>query len=455
MFARFSPAALLVALLSLLFLWRSDNRGWRRACLVGMAWCPLLISLNPLAGALLQPRIGYLFVRFLGIIPFAAVAAAVAADAWHRRSHRTLTGWPVVVLICALALMRAPAFFALTSSQARERDYAVSPERWRTGFDLLDENLSPGTSVVTDPITGYCVPAYTSERVVAVLDQHSSPSDSTLPPRLEDVVRVLNPYRPLSEAIEIMNRRQVRHVFLNQAFIQQVGSHFDVRLPAEEVAVRSRFEAPDGPFRKVGEAGDCYLYELVTPDWTADSTAARTSYPTALAADVDTSESRPLNEAFSLVAIEIWPKLLHPGDTLQVVTRLRKDRDEQAATPYRIVFRGRQVLAGEHARFSGIDRLYSRLLRQTGGPVLEFGLGRRVLGGRYPPSIWDEGEIIEDRFEVPLPLDLEPGRYRLGFRMLPQRFVRNIALRDWLRPSGGIGMPVGEIVVSEARTQGP
>ncbi|MFN8454579.1 MAG: phospholipid carrier-dependent glycosyltransferase [Anaerolineae bacterium] len=34
-------------------------------------------------------------------------------------------------------------------------------------------------------------------------------------------------------------------------------------------------------------------------------------------------------------------------------------------------------------------------------------------GGQYPTSLWDAGEIISDRFSVPLPPELKPGRYQI------------------------------------------
>jgi hypothetical protein len=104
-------------------------------------------------------------------------------------------------------------------------------------------------------------------------------------------------------------------------------------------------------------------------------------------------------------------------------------------------------LTGGRERWSRFDRLYA-LLRGASSPI-EFAEHRLALDGRYPLSIWDVGETIVDRFGWVVPHNVEPGRYRMGIRLHALALRRNIALGDWLRPSGGIGTPAGEITVED------
>jgi hypothetical protein len=39
------------------------------------------------------------------------------------------------------------------------------------------------------------------------------------------------------------------------------------------------------------------------------------------------------------------------------------------------------------------------------------------LGGDYPTSLWDEGDVISDSYTLQIPLDLKPGRYPIYIGM--------------------------------------
>jgi hypothetical protein len=444
---RFSLPALLLAVGSVVVLWRRREASWRRALLCGLAWGPLCVSVNPLAGRVLQPTIGYLFVRFLGIVPYPIVAGVVIRDAWVHGRPRSLRRWVPIALVAAAIGSRAPALVDLASEERLARDRAESPEMWRDGFELIDRSIAGRATVLTDPLTGYALPAYTRQRVVAVLDQHSSPSDSTIRERLEDVARALSPYRPIGEAISAMKRWGASHVLLNEAIPRPFATFHDVRLPGEYPRIRHRFGADAAVFRLLGTAGGLRLYQLVGG---ADrpATARGEPFPSEVGADsVDAAGARPLNESFELLGIEIEPARCHLGDTLSVAVTLRKVSGVPPATPYKMLLRGRLVFTGERERWSRFDRLYARL-RGAGSPI-EFAEHRLPLDGRYPLSIWDVGETIVDRFGWVVPHNIEPGRYRIGIRLHELALRRNIAIGDWLRPSGGIGMPVGEITVED------
>ncbi len=445
---QFSLPALVIVVLSFPFLWRRDERTQERAVLAGLTWIPLLVSFNPVAGGILLPWMGYLFVRFLGIIPFPIVAAAIAADAWCRAPRRVFGRWVPIAAVVLLAAFRVPPFLATASGEMRARDRSMSPERWRDGIDLIRRWVPQGETVATDPVTGYALGAYTRHRIVALLDQHTSPADTSILDRLRDVACILSPYRPLSEAVELMNRRGARYVFLNQTFRSPFATYFDVRLPEEYARVRERFEVAGGPFRKLGETDRCHLYALADTAWADSALDARFRFPLSdLAAPTDSTDVRPLTDALALLNVEVEPRACRRGDTLTVTVRMRKERADPPGTPYKMVLRARKEFTGRHSRWRQVDRLYSRVVGKAGGSQLEFAAHRPPLDGRYPPNLWDVGETVTDRFRFPVPKKIEPGVYQMGIWVHPRSYVRNIALADLVKPSGGIGLPVGELLI--------
>lgn len=433
MLRRFSAAALLVAVLGLFLIRRPSSVA--RASLIGLTLGPLLVSLNPVMGGLLIPRIGYLFVRFLGLVPFPAIAGALVGDAQREGGLRRVVPAGVAVL---LLVSRIPA----VGGFLRHAPAGPTPEAWHAGFALVAAHTARNATVLSDPLTSFALPAYTGRRVVTTLDQHSSPSDSTILRRMDQAARALSPYRPIEEAVEASRRYAVDAILVNPFRDGAVETFFDVRTPALAESSRASFGASRA-FRVLGEREGFTLFAPASG--AAADTTHRHGFPGRVAGLA--GEGVELAPSVELVRLTFAPDTLSPGDTLRVVAVLRKHAQDAPATSYRMVFRLRQALAGAHARFAPVERLYARLLREGGGPRLELAVNRRPTDGTYPFALWDVGETIADSFLVVLPEDLEPGEYRAGFRMNAQRLIRNIALRDLLRPRGGIGYPVGEILV--------
>lgn len=460
MFRKFSPFVLGLSVLSLLWLWRRDVRSWRRAALVGLTAGPLLVSLNPVMGGLLQPKLGYLFVRFLGVVPFAAVGGALVGDALARAPRSVWGRWLPLAIVLVVVAERARPVLDLTAGARVRADLRVSPERWEEGLRLLEASVPAGATVATDPFTGYGLPAYTGHRILAMLDQHSSPSDPELLDRLHDVAVVLNPYVPLADAIAVLDRTGTRFVLLNQSFEHPRASYFDVRAPRSYALERARFEGDQGPigggpFRKLASTPTMALYELLPPD-ERGMVPEPPSPPGGIDRDrvpelVGNPEPVAFTDAVSLVGVIGIPDEISPGETLAIGVVLRKTAKDPAATPYRLVVRARKVDATDVGEVSALDRLRARIRQDAGGPRVEVIRNRRPLGGAYPLALWPVGTTLVDTVRIRLPQDLEPGTYPVGVYLHEQKLVRNVALRDWLRPGGGIGYVVGETRVISPR----
>jgi len=57
------------------------------------------------------------------------------------------------------------------------------------------------------------------------------------------------------------------------------------------------------------------------------------------------------------------------------------------------------------------------------------------IGGQYPTSLWDSGEVVRDSSELGLPVDIPPGRYELTVGLY------NLATGERLSTSGAEGHP--------------
>jgi hypothetical protein len=51
-------------------------------------------------------------------------------------------------------------------------------------------------------------------------------------------------------------------------------------------------------------------------------------------------------------------------------------------------------------------------------------------GGQWPPTCWRAGEVIVDRFDVPIPLDMVPGEYGVLTGLYDAASGERLILRD-------------------------
>jgi hypothetical protein len=268
------------------------------------------------------------------------------------------------------------------------------------------------------------------------------------------VSRVLNPHVPLSEAIDLLVAHDARVVFLNQSFTRTRASHSQVRTPRSYALERARFEGPGAPFRTLASTPTVAIYEL-------DLTSPRSPLPEPPPPPGLVTDGRyrdhprtTLTEAVAMLGVEGLAEEVGAGDTLVVGVVLEKTSAVPPATPFRLVVRARRERTSSVREMSALDRFRARLRQDAGGPRVEVIRNRRPLDGAYPVAHWPVGTVIVDTVRIPLPHDLEPGDYAVGVYLHEQRLVRNIALRDWLRPGGGMGTVVGRTrVVSPRQTQ--
>lgn len=128
-------------------------------------------------------------------------------------------------------------------------------------------------------------------------------------------------------------------------------------------------------------------------------------------------DARVLNQAVTWRGYSLAPGALRPGDVL----------------PLTLYWQSNAPQPSDWSTFI-------HLLNEAGEKVAQ--VDQTPLGGLYPPSAWQPGQLLADPYELTLPADLPPGRYRLIFGAYAgdERF-------DWA--DGASEQPLAEILVSQ------
>jgi hypothetical protein len=203
-----------------LFLWRRAREDDSAVYLVSLSLVPLLIVANPLVVPLIEPYLGYLVTRFILAVPFFLVLAGMARLMSENllelnSARRVVAALAFYVFMVVLLFPRLQGFAASYSVEKAERMRGNSILVWEELLVALTDKIPEPAVILSDPLTSYSIPAFTRHRVVSVLHQHSSPSDSLALIRYAACRDVLSPYLGAAEKARLCRRFGVDYVVVN------------------------------------------------------------------------------------------------------------------------------------------------------------------------------------------------------------------------------------------------
>ena len=419
-----------------------------------------LIIYDPLAVAVLQPRLGYLMMRMIWLVPFAAIVAWLLPElvavlrgpgAW---SGRVGAG---ALLALSLALLRPAADDAVQvladpgaiTRQERRED----PRRWRTEFDWMARHLDRRCVVLSDPATSYMVPMMTGRYVTTILDQHSSPNDSLALTRILDARDALDPYGSWSRTREVVRRYGAQVLVLNDRFLEPPRLSYWTPQHGWFVAARARFDAHPEAFPPLYDTGSFVVYGIhraaldtlsapVPPRpfveaWEPPGAAER--------AALRTGDRLPVVVGFTLARREAAP-----GDSVTGVARWHAAVPAPAGA-YRIAVRFDRDLPGGFIPPAFIGKPVRKLIEHFRHERYRFRSDHLPANGEYGVDLWGAAEVVRDSFALAVPPDMADGAYRVQIRMLRQPNYVNFRLSDWFFDDDYYsGEPVGVLVVGRA-----
>ena len=420
-------------------LWRHGRRNDAALYVLTTSLGVAVVLFCPPVVSWLEPRVGYLLMRAVWMLPTAglvgicalALAVRLRGGVGGRRAWvMALAGalvlaWGLVPFVrdTMLSLIR-PGWFA-----AFENEF--SPLAWRADLRWMDEHLAPGSVVLSDPATSYAVPMLSGEYVVSLVDQHSSPNDPDALTRLLDARDALDPCATWARTREVVRRYGVGAVVLNGRFASP--PKFDYWAPSAEWfrSARARLDRHPEAFERVHDTGDFVVYRLRGAALDSlDEPPQPRLYVARFEPDRFPIARLVAEGSPALHALALWPRVLAPGDTLHGVALWR------ALTPlppgsYRVAVRFDRALPGEFAPPAPLAKPARKVLERARHELYRFRADHLPVGGAYGVDLWRPEEVVRDSFSVAIPRAAAEGGWAVEIKVYRTPHYPNFRLSDY------------------------
>lgn len=434
-------------------LWKHGRNNPAALYLLAASAAAFVVMFCPPVVTLLQPRLGYLLMRMVWIVPLSGLLAWALPELAVRVRRR---GRLAALALGGLVLLSVPMVGAglevlLHPRHMADAEAADSPLAWEAPLAWLDRTFPRPQVVLSDPATSYAVPMMTRHYVVTLLDQHSSPSDSLALRRLIDSRDALDPYGSWERTRTLVDRHGVDIVVLNGTFASPPQFDYWAPGPAWYEAARSRLDRQPGAFERIYDRDRFAIYRVhrAALDSLAGGERPRPfvlpfvpgKFPIALRIE----EGRP-----ALHRLRIAPSWARPGDTLRMVADWRAI-ERQPSGSYRVSVRFDRPLPAGFAPPSSVAKPLRKILERVRHERYRFREDHLPARGEYPVDLWAEDQVVRDSFEVIVPRDVAEGRYAVQVRMFREPHYQNLHVSDYFSDQDRYsGPPVG--VVNIART---
>jgi hypothetical protein len=395
------------------------------------------LTLVPPFPMLLHPRLGYLLMRFVWMLPLSAalayaVSALVARFATGTTAGRLAAAGGFVVLAALLRHPLADAAQLLRHpSGMAEHDRVADIARWREPLAWMDAHLPQGSVVLSDPATSYAIPMATRHWVATLLDQHSSPNDSLALTRILEARDALDPGSGWTRTREIVLRRGITAIALNDRFAEV--PRLDYWSPGHEwfAAARARLDACPSAFRRVYDTGDFVVYGI-------DRAVLDTLRGEGRPRPGVTSPAAPETGAVavgraglpSLAGFHLSRRDVLAGDTLTAVC-VWSAPGRLPAGSYLVAIRFDRALPADFHAPAWLAKPVRKWYEAAHRERYRFRADHLPAGGAYGLDLWRVGERITDAATVEVPRDAAPGDYQVQVRVLVQPHYPNYRLADF------------------------
>lgn len=396
------------------------------------------IMLFPPLAMALEPKLGYLLMRFVWVLPLPAAfafAAGALADRFRggARAARlaAVAGFAGLLALLLQPLTDAALVFTDPAAHAGGREDVAGMAAWREPLAWMDANLPAGSVVLSDPATSYAIPMATRHWVATLVDQHSSPNDTLALTRILQARDALDPHASWARTRAILGARGVTAIALNDRFREV--PRLDYWAPGRDWfrAARARFDAEPRAFRRVYDRGDFVVYEIdrAALAWLTGGGTPRDyvlrGAPAPERPPVPMGAGLPDLAGFTLSRPEAFA-----GDTLLAVCTWHAPRPPRAGS-YKVAMRFDRARPADLRSPAWLAKPARKLYESRTGARYRFRVDHLPVNGAYGPDLWRPNEWIADTVTVVVPADAAPGDYEVQVRMLREPHYPNYRFGDF------------------------
>ena len=454
------PAWLLLPLL-IVPLWREGRNHVPALFLLTTTLSAAILMFAPPVVALLEPRLGYLLMRVVWMMPLAALAGwALPHYAARWRAARGRARWAPGAVLAAGALALAPATadalrVPLRWDRMAAEERAITPLPWRADLAAADRRLGSGRVVLSDPVTSYCVPMLCSDWVVTMLDQHSPPGDPAAVRRLLDARDALDPYADWGRLRDVASRYGVDAIVLNDRFREIPPADFWAPQPSWFAAERARLDAHPAAFEPVVARDDFVVYRLHAAALDSlHSPPPPRPYVAGIAAGDQPIGHRTGPGLPDFLRLRMSSAVARPGDSLRAGIDWRGAGVGEGGS-YQVTVRFDRPLPQGFEPPGFLGKPARKLLERATGRLYRFRADHLPVAGGYGVDLWERNQVVQDSFPLVVPRNVAPGIWQVSVLMTRHPHYPNLRLSDYFFDHDYLaGVPAGELEILPAGAAG-
>ncbi len=448
----------LLSILSIFILWRSTRIDNNLKFLLHTVIAFYILVLNPLWVPFLFRRLSYLLLRFEFAAPSVIIAAYLMRELWLKpwRKRSTVSGaaaifgWIFIFLILGYPILNMPSDISNLWRNGAPLQKKSSGLNLIDLYETVNRRIPSEHVIASDPITSYCIPAFTDQFVVCPYDQHSTPNDSTALTRIIDCRELYNPFASIEDIEEVLRKYNAEYLVINGRIPEDIQTMYwkpDLK-GAEQVRARL---IRSGDLFEVMYAGDALtLFKCqsgvpreseaiapITVPFVGDSVKIQEVYSAYESGESAVRiksfiQDRKLVKRGDTLKIQIQWLALNPPPIKRYVVYIRFDTEFKKGFLYRKSF----------------GKVYRKLYEKISQRRYRFRIDHQPLNGIIPPDTWPVLREIKDTVDIVVPRDISPGTYSISVKLAERTQYPNYTLSEILTDTDFYsGVEVSRVII--------
>ena len=448
----------LLSVLSIFIMWKLRHQNNNLKLLLHSVIAFYILILNPLWVPFIFKRISYLLLRFEFAAPSMIITAYLMHELWVKiRGKRsalsgiaTAIGWIFLTFILGYSLVTLPSEYSRYWDKRIEGTKESTSLNLSDLYNVINKKIPRGNVIASDPITSYCIPAFTDQFVACPYDQHSTPNDSTALTRIIDCRTLYNPFTTIKDISEILNKYDADYLVINGRIPEYISTMY--WNPDAEIAERIS--------KRLQQSSD--IFEIAYSE--NSLTLFRYNYDVAVQPEIDTPFFAPfVGDSIRIQDIHIMYESGKPsvrikdfiqnrevvkrGDTLRAKIHWVADR-RPPVKGYIVYIRFDTEFKKGPLYNKSYGKIYRKLYEKVSRRRYRFRVDHQPLNGIFPPDTWPILREIKDPVEIVIPRDISPGLYTVSVKLAERAQYPNYTLKEILTDKDFYsGVVVSQIII--------
>ena len=433
-----------VSLVAVFLLWKRSGEDSNLRLMLALTAGFYILVFNPLWVPFIMEKITYLIVRFSVAVPTMLISACLVHTLWSKMRGRAdypskgtaIAGCVIVTVLFLPYLITNFTDFAYGGAH-RERVDRTSARNLSDLYDVLNDRIPEGSVIASDPITSYCLLAFTDNFVVCTYDQHSTPNDSTALDRIKAVRDIYLPFTSCGDIAGILDDFEAEYIVINGRLPRRVRSEYWKPDRENAAAAASRLLNCPESFESVYSNDSVHMFRyLGRPDDTSEDFFKQTAtLPAFIKGDFSGDYADLVESGVDNIFFSGWGKKndsIARGDTLELYVEWVAESEKEFGS-YVMYIRFDTDFEKGSLFNPGYGKIYRKTVERIKGERYRFRIDKLPFEGIYPPDKWPTGKVLIEHFRVPIPKNIDAGTYTISIKLDRAPHVSNLRMKDLLR----------------------